>query len=319
VSLVRSLLLAAVLLALAPSAASACDLIVTSEDDAKKLSAGQTACVRGTVEGDFWITADRATLTSAPGQQGRIVGEVVIDANASHVTVSDLVIDGSKARWPTPTVYGSHATFARNDVSNGRKDICFQIGPGGSHQRGPVRGTTLADNRIHDCGRSNNHRHGVYVADAIGTRIVGNTIFDNGDRGIQLYPMAKDTLIAGNVLDGNGENVSIGGARGYATSGTRVRHNVLTNPRVRASVESSWEDGSPRGRDNRVEQNCVTGGIDEYAGGFVARANVLEPVAFASRARKDFRLASGSRCAKLVAQGRRAAGLPPAAFSAARR
>jgi hypothetical protein len=237
------------------------------------------------------------------------------------VTVSDLVIDGSREQYPTPTIHGDNARFERNDVSNGRTNICFQVGPGGNHGGGTVRGAVIADNRIHDCGTSNNHRHGVYVADAVGTRIVGNAIYDVGDRGIQLYPNAQSTVVAGNVVDGNGEGITISGARGTATSGSRVHHNVFSNPRVRASVESYWEQGSPVGRDNLVSDNCISGGrgIDDHQGGFTARDNVDADPQYANRRAKDFRMPAGSVCGRLVAEGRRGAGLAAAPATAARR
>ena len=53
-------------------------------------------------------------------------------------------------------------------------------------------------NRIHDCGgTTNNQRHAIYVEHAEDTRIVGNVIYDNADRGVQRYPSAQRTLGGG--------------------------------------------------------------------------------------------------------------------------
>ena len=38
-----------------------------------------------------------------------------------------------------------------------------------------------------------------------------NWIYDNADRGVQLYPDADGTVVTGNVIDGNGEGVIFGG------------------------------------------------------------------------------------------------------------
>ena len=309
-----------------PPAATTCDVLVTEHDDVddvrRALRPGQVVCIRGTVRGDLWIVQPHVTLMSEPGQRGTLAGELVIAREAPHAMVRDLDIDGRDAPYPSPTVYGDHATFLRNDVTNRKTDICFQIGPGGKHQVGLVRGTQILDNRIHDCGRSTNHLHGVYVVEAIDTRVIGNTIFDNGDRGVQIYHGAKRTLVAGNVIDGNGEGVLIGGGEGMTSTGSRVRHNVVTNMRVRGWLESYWEKGSPVGWDNLVEDNCVWGTdrpLTISTGGVTTRRNLLTPITYANRARKDFRLPAGSHCAKLLDRGRALAGLAPASRVTMRR
>ena len=73
----------------------------------------------------------------------------------------------------------------------------------------------IEGNRIHDCGElpAANHDHGIYVGNAAGRSIRDNWIYDNADRGIQLYPDADRTAITGNVIDGNGQGVIFGGER----------------------------------------------------------------------------------------------------------
>ena len=58
---------------------------------------------------------------------------------------------------------------------------------------------------------STNKDHGIYVTNAKDTVIRDNWIYDNVDRGIQLYPDAQHTRITGNVIDGNGEGVVFSG------------------------------------------------------------------------------------------------------------
>ena len=64
-------------------------------------------------------------------------------------------------------------------------------------------------NRIHNCGQlpPTNHHHGIYVEASDGARITDNWIYDNADRGIQLFPDAQGTYVARNVIDGNGQGV----------------------------------------------------------------------------------------------------------------
>ena len=71
----------------------------------------------------------------------------------------------------------------------------------------------IEHNRIHDCGvlPATNLDHGIYVAEADHTVIRRNLIYDNADRGVQLYPDADGTVVTGNVIDGNGEGVIFGG------------------------------------------------------------------------------------------------------------
>lgn len=271
------------------------------------LEPGQTGCVRGKVIGDAWIKVDGVTLTSEPGQRGGIVGEVVVDAEAERVTISDLDLRKGDFEYPSPVVLGDDATLSNNDISSDGRGICVLLGAKGHHSRASAERTLITGNRIHDCGTSNNHQHGIYIEHAADTRIIGNEIFDNADRGIQLYPDAQRTEIAGNVLDGNGQNIIISGAMGSATSGTRIHHNIMTNPRIRASVESWFESGSPVGQDNVVERNCIFGGraqVDLSGGGFVARENLVEDPGYANAAAKDFRLAADSPCGRLLAAGR---------------
>ena len=75
-----------------------------------------------------------------------------------------------------------------------------------SDEYGRARGTVIERNRIHNCGQlpPTNHHHGIYVEASDGARITDNWIYDNADRGMQLFPDAQGTYIARNVIDGNG-------------------------------------------------------------------------------------------------------------------
>jgi hypothetical protein len=113
--------------------------------------------------------------------------------------------------------------------------------------------------------------------------------------------------VAGNVIDGNGEGVIFSGGEDTASSGNVVRNNVISNPRLRAGVESWYPDGGPKGRDNVAERNCVFGReemVDTSAGGYVARDNVQADPLFVDRERHDFRLRPDSPCAEILEAGR---------------
>lgn len=287
-----------------------CDAIVTPggrsiEATLGRLAPGDTACLRGgTYREDVRVSSSGVTLRPYRAERVIVAGRLWIRADAADVTVRGLLLDGrNRGDLPSPTINGSGARFIGNDVTSFHTGICFIIG---SDRYGRARDTLLRGNRIHDCGRlpPTNHDHGVYVAYADRTRIVDNVIFDNADRGIQLYPDADDTLIAGNVIDGNGVGVIFSGAGRSASDRNVVRNNVIANSRVRADVESYWPPGAPRGSGNLVVDNCVHGGregtIDARGGGFVARDNVFAAPRYVNRARGDLRPAPSSPCAALL-------------------
>jgi parallel beta-helix repeat protein len=271
------------------------------------LRPGETGCLFGGVYvEDVKVTAGGSpgsplVLASRPGSRATLRGRLWIAEEASDVLVTGLNLDGRHAaRLPSPTVNGDRIVFRGNDITNYHTGICFVLGS--SSGWGTASDVLLEGNRIHDCGRlpATNHEHGVYVESARGARIVGNLIYDNADRGIQLYPDAQDTVVAHNVVDGNGEGVIFSGEGGSASSGNRVTDNVITNSLLRFNVESWWPVGNPVGTGNVVERNCLWNGRQGNVApqvGFVARDNVVANPGFESRAAKDFALLDGSPCA----------------------
>ena len=139
--------------------------------------------------------------------------------------------------------------IADNEITNRHTDICVPIDryPGAPAPRGVV----IERNRIHDCGElpALNHDHGIYVDTARDTVIRENLIYDNADRGIQLYPDATGTRIVGNVIDGNGEGVIFGNR----SDGTLVKDNIISNSTIRHNIESSGSTAT----DNQVRGNCL--------------------------------------------------------------
>ena len=167
----------------------------------------------------------------------------------------------------------------------------------------------IEDNRIHDCGGlpSTNYDHGIYIVAADDAIIRDNFIYDNADRGIQLYPDAQGTLITGNVIDGNGSGIILSGYGPDASSDTVIENNVITNSKDRDNVESYWDNKV--GTNNVVRNNCIGGGAyDDVDGGiltdgntgFKATDNLLKAPDYANAAAGDFGIAASNPCAAIL-------------------
>jgi hypothetical protein len=276
------------------------------------LRPGESGCLLGgTYTGDVTIRRGGrkgapVVLRSAPGETATVTGRLWVAHGADWVVISRLHLDGRNAHFlPSPTVNSDHVTFAGDDVTNdhmgGVDDgdgICFDLGdPTGRY--GLARWTTIEGSTIHDCGRSNNHNHGIYVAGSYGARIVGNWIWDNADRGIQLYPDAQHTLIERNIIADNGEGVIFSGDTKHASSHNTLVHNVIVGSRLRHNVESWWP--GPVGTDNVVEGNCLygarQGNVAQPEVGFEAHGNLIVQPKFVGDG-QPAKIASGTPCAR---------------------
>jgi parallel beta-helix repeat protein len=210
--------------------------------------------------------------------------------------------------------------FRRNDVTNNHTAICFNLG---HSTYGEANGTIIESNRIHHCGvlPAANHDHGIYVSRASNTVIRGNWIYENADRGIQLYPNAQNTTVTANVIDSNGQGIIFGGLGTDSSDHNRIEGNVITNSKLRYNVESYYDTGTPPGEDNPVTHNCISGGVRDSANGgiatpnigFTATANLTTAPAFVNRAAGDYRLAAGNPCRGLIAQPNLVPGPDPTA------
>lgn len=295
---------------------------------------GDVGCLVGDLREDVTIarggTASRpVVLRSTPNvRRATLTGRIQVARGADHVVVANLMLDGraltgvGAGDLPSPTVNGNGARFLDNDVTNRRTRVCFVIGS--IRGWGRARGTILARNRIHDCGArnaagdGNNHHHGVYVEGADDTRIAHNVIFQNADRGIQLYPDAQRSSIIGNVIDGNGEGIIFSGAEGFASGRNLVLRNVVTNSRTRSDIEHWWEDPTSPGQGNRAIRNCVGGGKQGAFAlpivGYSVRGTVSARPAWTNATAGDFRLRSrvgASSCATFL----RSRGVPLVPFT----
>lgn len=256
------------------------------------------------------LRGHRVTLRSAPGRRATIRGRFYVAPSANYITVENLKLDGRNGGdFASPIVNGDHSVWRNLDVTNYRAGagICFHLG---SPSDGTASATVIENNRIHDCGISNNHNQAIYLNTARDTIIRDNYFYDNGDRAIQLYPNADNTLIVHNVIDGNGEGVIFSGDDGYTSNNNTVRWNIISNSRVRWNVESWYPSGNPIGSNNVVSDNCLwpgnrdgsynrDGGIQSPRVGFTALRNRIVDPGYVNRAAKDFRLKRTSRCSKM--------------------
>jgi parallel beta-helix repeat protein len=292
-----------------------CDVIAKRSVNPRQfvhgLHPGQTGCL---LEGVYkskrrpiLFTNPRVRLISVPGQRATVVGQLKINPSATEVHVRDLNLNGRNLHDALgPLIYADSAVLRNNDITNHHTAICVHVTtyPGSADPRGVV----IQHNRIHDCGvlPATNLDHGIYVAEARNTVIRRNLIYDNADRGVQLYPDADGTRVTGNVIDGNGEGVIFGGDSRTASDNNVVEHNVITNSSLRYNIESSW--GGPVGTGNVARDNCTSGGahrdrqggIQSPAVGFTAVDNVVADPGYADAGRGDFRTDPRSACAAVM-------------------
>jgi Right handed beta helix region len=272
---------------------------------ANSLRRGETGCLRrGVYKGGVDLRRRDVTLRNYPGARPTISGgQVRISPEATGAAVTGLRLISDRF---SPLVYASHAVIADNEITNHHTDICVLIDryPGTP----PPRGVVIRDNRIHDCGKlpATNHDHGIYVDTAREAVIRDNLIYDNADRGVQLYPQAEGTQVIRNVIDGNGQGIIFGNSSDHSV----VRRNIISNSTIRHNIESSASTGT----DNVVRHNCLWSARDDYYGGDPAHSGVLpDRVGFRLgpnvvadprfRDRVNFRPAKGSRCAAMGPKG----------------
>ena len=134
-----------------------------------------------------------------------------------------------------------------------------------------------------------------------------NLVYDNADRGVQLYPDADCTLVEGNVIDGNGQNLVFSGSGNDSSSENTVRNNVISNPRVGWNVSGNWDRTGEVGRDNEVHDNCVwasdglpNGGISPEERGFDAYDILIAGPAYADPKAGDFELGDDGPCGAML-------------------
>ena len=276
---------------------------------------GTVGCLDGAFVEDVSImrggtSAAKVVLRSRPGSVASIRGRLWVARGADHVVVAHLSLDGraikdtSRNSLPSPTVNAANTMLLDNDITNVRTRVCVVLGSIRGY--GAAVAPVLAYNRIHDCGRrGQNTHHGIYMESTRRAKIVHNVIFDNADRGIQLYPDAQGSLIAGNLIDGNGTGIIFSGAEGFASSRNVVIRNVISGSQVRSNLEHYWEQGPRRvGVGNVAARNCLGGARQgNFATplvGYRAAGNATGALRFENRALDNLRPTSDSGCRNLL-------------------
>ena len=213
------------------------------------------------------------------------------------------------------TLFADESVLRGNRITN-RHSAASCIHVNRYHSRPAPRGVRIVGNKIHDCGAlpATNHHHGIYVAEARRTVIRGNWIYDNANRGIQLYPAAQRTRARGNILESNGQALTISGDEsGRCSNRNLIMRNVLSRSRLGWNASSGGQGPACRG--NVVRRNCVyarrslghyaeNGGIKKPSRSFRAKRNRIARPRYRNRKSGDLRLRPGTRCDRIVSGGR---------------
>jgi parallel beta-helix repeat protein len=291
--------------------------------------AGQVGCLAGGQTFDELVTlavggapGAPKTIRSVPGgAAARVQGQLWIKPAATDIVFEDIDFVGLPGykKATSLIVHGDRITFRHNDISNS-DGLCLNVGSLDVYGAGTgdrADDFLLDGNRVHGCGPTSgvgahdSGVHGVYLINTLNARLVNNVIYDNINRGIQLWPNAQQTLIEHNVLDGNGSNLNIGSylANGFASRETIVRDNVITNSLLRSLYDATAPQGDqanvygnfPANGDygNVVSGNCVLQPSGPLYGGygFTQSANTVVDPLYVDRAAKDFTLRADSPCA----------------------
>jgi parallel beta-helix repeat protein len=278
----------------------------------RSLGPGRVGCLkRGTWSEDVEVSrggrpGDPITLRNAPGAHPEIQGVFTVTRSAHDVVIRGLRLNGANGgETPSPQINAERITFSRNRVTNHHRAICFTLG-GEDENYGEARDVRLLNNRIYDCGRlpATGHDHGIYLEGSVGAVIRGNLIHDNADWGVHLYPDARATLVAGNVINNNGGGVIFAGEGDEASSDNLVTGNVISNSVNTYNLESWW--GGAVGTGNVATKNCLWGGAEGNIAeevGFTAYDNLVAPPKFVNEEGGDLRVHSGTACARRIAAG----------------
>jgi parallel beta-helix repeat protein len=210
------------------------------------------------------------------------------------------LVGTNPGQLPSPTINGNRVRILNNDITTNHAGICVLLGSIRGY--GTAEDTVIDANRIHNCGvlPANNHQHGLYIESARRSLITNNVIVNNADRGIQMYPDARSSWIARNVIHANGQGIIFSGAEGYASSGNTVVDNIITGSKLRSNLEHYWPSNNPVGTGNSAERNCVHGAKQDNivtpVVGYRSSRNSARDPQFVRPASGDYRLRRTSPC-----------------------
>lgn len=234
----------------------------------------------GKYSGDVTFTKRLYVYPRSSVARALIEGRLVCAPQSAGMRISSVNLDGRNAQaLPSWTVNAPDVVFEDVVASNYHQEIGFLVGS----DWGRADKFKLLDSVVHNCGRldrqanPNEQDHGIYVGASTGFSIEHCQIFNNADRGIQLYPDAQDGLIEECTIVNNGTGVQFSGAGAKTSSGNRVRGCTITGNKstlsTRYDVMSWYPFGTPAGTDNVVE-GCVVGTQPPTLVGFAMRDNL---------------------------------------------
>lgn len=279
------------------------------------LDPGQTGCFR---DGTFTfslleITTPDVTLTAYGDEAATLEGEIKVLPAGAGSTIESLKLNGASGENQIgPRIYADRVTLRGNEITNDHTSICVSVSRW--YSAPPPRGVTIERNRIHDCGElpATNKQHGVYISEARGTVVRDNWIYDNADRGIQLYPDADGSTITGNVIDSNGEGIVFAGEGPAVSSDNVVTGNVISNSTLGWNVYANTPGLPADG--NVLRRNCLwagdalpdfdsDGGVEPGSADFTAEANTVIDPGYTDRDARDYTLSAESECPLASRQG----------------
>jgi parallel beta-helix repeat protein len=280
---------------------------LTSNKLASSLTSGQTGCFRyGTYANTkLRIANDGITLQTYPGDApATLSGAVWVWAD--NVTVQELKLDSSgtsTTEATSPTINGVGDVLRYDDITNNHASrICVDTS---TYMKTSSR-YTIERNRIHDCGTGPtvNQQHGIYLEGTNGT-VQDNAIFDNNDRGVQLYPNADSNHVDNNTIDGNGEGFNFGADTSGASDSNVANNNIISNAARRWLIETNYTTPPSGSTINRLDGNCLyatlsgyttNNGIDPSANGISVTGSIVGDPLYTRRSTKDFTLLATSPC-----------------------
>jgi parallel beta-helix repeat protein len=276
----------------------------TAERLGGALRPGQTGCFRGGTFSFSLIELATPDITFAAYEDEDVTleGEIKVLPRGAGSTIEGLRLDGDDEIGPR--IYADNVSLLGNEITNGHTSICVQVA---RYYSGPApRGVVIERNRIHDCGElpATNKQHGVYISEATETVVRDNWIYDNADRGIQLYPDADGSTITGNVIDSNGEGIVFAGEGSAVSSDNLVTGNVISNSTLGWNVYSNTPGVPADG--NVLRNNCVwagdalpdfesDGGV-ESSSDFSSSANTVVDPRYTDPGAHDYTLSAASEC-----------------------
>lgn len=280
----------------------------TPQKLARSLGPGQAGCLRGGTYrfSQLELTRPRITLRPYNSRRVKLKGSIKVKPAGHHSTIQGMTLSGRGGVSSIgPKIYADRVVLHGNVITNGHISTCVHVSRFYSHPA--PSGVVIKRNRIRNCGElpSTNKDHGVYIAEAHGTIVRDNWIYDNADRGIQLYPDADDSKVVGNVIAGNGDGIVINGSGSAVADRNTIMGNVIAGSYRGYNVYSG--DSGPVGRGNLLRDNCVwagnaespydeMGGVMTPARNYTASANLVAPPRFVNAANDNYRLHVGSKC-----------------------